>query len=51
MVVHRGRSCRADTCGAAACFGRAKSLGAAKWVRFKNKKETVLDFEFVFEKD
>jgi endonuclease/exonuclease/phosphatase (EEP) superfamily protein YafD len=50
MVVHRGRLCRADACGAATYFGRAKGLGAAKRLRFKNKKAKVLDLEFVFEK-
>jgi hypothetical protein len=44
IAVRRGRSCRADTCGAAACFGRAKN------VRFEYKKATMLDLEFVLEK-
>jgi hypothetical protein len=43
----RGRSCRADACGAAACFGSATGLGVAKRVIFENKKATVLDLEFV----
>jgi len=46
----RGRLCRVDACGAAACFGRATNLGVAKQVRFENKKTTMLDLEFVFKK-
>ena len=50
IIVHNGRSCRADACGAAACFGRVRDLGVAKRVRFENKKTMVLDLEFVLKK-
>ena len=50
IVIRHGRSCRADACGVAACFGRAMDLGANKQVRFENKKTTVLDLEFVLRK-
>jgi len=50
IAVRRGRSSRADACGAAACFGRATDFGAAKNVRFENKKTTMLDLEFVLKK-
>jgi hypothetical protein len=50
IVVRRGKSYRADAYGTAACFGRAIDLGTAKRVRFKIKKITVLDLEFVLEK-
>jgi hypothetical protein len=49
MVVHRGRSCRTDTCGAAACFSRAKGLGRPNGLDLKIKK-TVFDLEFVLKK-
>ena len=50
IVVRRGRSCGAVAYGASACFGRVTDLGAAKRVRFENKKTTVLNLEFVLEK-
>ena len=50
IIVHRGRLCRADACGTAACFGRGRDLGVAKRVRFENKKTMVLDLEFVLKK-
>jgi hypothetical protein len=50
IVVRRGRSCRADACGATTCFGRATDFGATKSVRFENKKATVLDLKFILEK-
>jgi len=39
IVVRRGRSCRVDACGTAACFGLDRDLGVAKRVRFENKKQ------------
>jgi hypothetical protein len=39
--------CRADAYGVAVYFGRATDFGAAKSVRFKNKKIVALDLEFV----
>jgi hypothetical protein len=50
IVVHRGESCRADACGAAACFGRAKEIGAAKQVRNRKKKISGVIFRIKFEK-
>jgi hypothetical protein len=50
IAVRRGRSCRADACGAAACFGHATDFDEVKRVRFENKKVTVLDLEFVLKK-
>ena len=50
ITVRRGRSCHADACDAAAYFGRATEFGAAKSVRFENKKAVLLDLEFVLEK-
>jgi len=51
IIVHHGRSCRADACGAAACFGRVRDLGVAKQVRFGNKKKaTVLILKIVWKK-
>ena len=50
IVVQHGRSCHADAYGAAAYFGRAMNLDAAKRVRFENKKTIVLDLEFVLRK-
>jgi hypothetical protein len=50
IIVRRGRSGRTDACDAAACFGRATDLGVAERVRFKNKKATMLDLEFVLKK-
>ena len=50
IVVRRGRSCNADACGVAACFGCATDLDVAKRVIFENKKATVLDLEFVLKK-
>jgi len=50
ITIRRGRSCRADACDAVADFNRATDFGAAKSVRFGNKKATVLYLEFVLEK-
>ena len=50
IVVRHGRSCHGNACGAVAYFCCATDLGAAKRVRFENKKTTVLDLDFVFKK-
>ena len=48
IIVRHGRSCRADACGVAACFGRAMDLGANKQVRFENKKNDGVRFGICF---
>ena len=50
IAVWRGKSYRADACGAAACFDRATDFCVAKNIRFENKKAKVLDLEFVLKK-
>jgi len=50
IVVRQGRSCRADTCDAAACFGHATDFGVAKSVRFENKKSNGVIFGIYFKK-
>ena len=50
IIVHHSRSCRADAYGVAACFGRIRDLGVAKYVRFGNKKNKGVNFENYFKK-
>ena len=50
IVVRRDRSCRADAYGATAYFGRVTDLGAAKRIRFENKKSNGVTFGICFRK-
>jgi hypothetical protein len=49
LIVHRG-TCRTDACGTVTYFSHVRDLGAAKWVRFENKKTTLLILKIVLKR-